>query len=50
MLGIDIDLAKLEEKVKAMQEFIKKLEQIQSQAAEQMTKGKPGKEELKYIG
>jgi uncharacterized protein (TIGR00162 family) len=50
MLGIDIDLAKLEEKVKAMQEFIKKLEQIQTQAAEQLTKTKPGKEELKYIG
>lgn len=51
MLGIDIDLTKLEEKVKAMQEFIKKLEQIQSQAVEQISKIKSGKEEqLKYIG
>lgn len=49
ILGINIDLTKLEEKVKAMHEFIKKLETIQKQALEQIQKG--GKqEELKYIG
>ena len=40
---------KLEEKVKAMHDFIKKLEEIQKQAVEQMQRGKKP-EELKYIG
>jgi len=49
MLKIKIDLSKLDEKVKAMHDFIKKLEVIQKQAIEQMKKEeKP--EELKYIG
>lgn len=50
VLDIKIDLAKLEEKVKAMHEFIKKLEEIQSQAMEQLQKGGKKPEELKYIG
>jgi uncharacterized protein len=49
ILGIKIDLAKLDERVKAMHDFIKKLEDIQRQAVEQMQKEKKP-EELKYIG
>lgn len=49
ILKIKIDLAKLDERVKAMHEFIKKLEDIQKQAIEQMQKEKKP-EELKYIG
>ncbi len=49
ILKVKIDLSKLEEKVKAMHEFIKKLENIQRQAVEQMQKEKKP-EELKYIG
>lgn len=49
ILGIKIDLGKLEDKVKAMHEFIKKLEDIQKQAVEQIQRGKKP-EELKYIG
>lgn len=49
ILKTKIDLEKLEEKVKAMHDFIKKLENIQKQAMEQMKKEKKP-EELKYIG
>jgi len=49
ILNIKIDLTKLEEKVKAMHDFIKKLETIQEQALEQIKKEKKP-EELKYIG
>jgi len=49
ILKVRIDLAKLDEKVKAMHEFIKRLEDIQKQAIEQMKKEKKP-EELKYIG
>jgi len=49
ILKVKIDLAKLDEKVKAMHEFIKRLEDIQKQAIEQMKKEKKP-EELKYIG
>jgi proteasome assembly chaperone (PAC2) family protein len=42
-------MTKLDERVKAMHEFIKKLEDIQRQAVEQMQKEKKP-EELKYIG
>jgi len=49
ILKIKIDMSKLDEKVKAMHEFIKKLEDIQRQAVEQMQKEKKP-EELKYIG
>jgi len=49
ILKIKIDMSKLDEKVKAMHEFIKKLEDIQRQAVEQIQKGKKP-EELKYIG
>lgn len=49
MLNIKIDMTKLDERVKAMHDFIKKLEDIQRQAAEQMQKEKKP-EELKYIG
>lgn len=49
ILKIKIDLTKLDEKVKAMHDFIKRLEDIQKQAIEQMKKEKKP-EELKYIG
>jgi len=49
ILNLKIDLSKLDEKVKAMHDFIKKLEDIQKQAMEQMQKEKKP-EELKYIG
>ena len=49
ILNIKIDMTKLDERVKAMHEFIKKLEDIQRQAVEQMQKEKKP-EELKYIG
>jgi uncharacterized protein (TIGR00162 family) len=49
MLRIKLDLSKLEEKVKAMHDFINKLESIQKQAIEQIKKEKKS-EELKYIG
>jgi uncharacterized protein (TIGR00162 family) len=49
ILKIKLDLSKLDEKVKAMHDFIKKLESIQKQAIEQMGKEKKS-EELKYIG
>jgi uncharacterized protein (TIGR00162 family) len=49
ILKIKIDLSKLDEKVKAMHDFIKKLESIQKQAIEQIKKEKKS-EELKYIG
>ena len=50
VISIKVDLTKLEEKVKAMHDFIKKLEDIQSQAMEQMQKGGKKPEDLKYIG
>jgi len=49
-LGLKIDLKKLDEKVKAMHDFIKKLETIQQQAVEQIKSKGGKKEELKYIG
>lgn len=51
VLGLKLDLKKLDEKVKAMHDFIKKLETIQQQATEQIS-GASGKkkEDLKYIG
>ena len=49
ILKMKIDLSKLDERVKAMHEFIKKLEDIQKQAIDQMQKEKKP-EELKYIG
>ncbi|NIO43976.1 MAG: proteasome assembly chaperone family protein [Candidatus Aenigmarchaeota archaeon] len=49
ILKIKIDLTKIDEKVKAMHDFIKRLEDVQKQAISQMKKrDKP--EELKYIG
>ncbi|MDD5416625.1 MAG: proteasome assembly chaperone family protein [Candidatus Aenigmarchaeota archaeon] len=48
-LNLKLDLKKLDEKVKSMHDFIKKLEVLQQQATEQMTAGKK-KDDLKYIG
>ena len=49
-LKLNIDLKKLDEKVKAMHDFMKKLETIQQQAIEQIKSKGSKKEELKYIG
>jgi uncharacterized protein (TIGR00162 family) len=49
IIKVKIDLAKLDEKVKSMHEFIKRLEDIQKQAIDQMKKEKKP-EDLKYIG
>lgn len=49
MINIKVDTSELSEKAKSMHAFIKKLEEIQNQAVEQMQKGKKS-EELKYIG
>jgi uncharacterized protein (TIGR00162 family) len=49
ILRIRIDLSKLEEKVKAMHDFLKKLESIQKQATRQLGREKKP-EEVRYIG
>ncbi|MBU3896857.1 MAG: proteasome assembly chaperone family protein [Nanoarchaeota archaeon] len=49
-LNMKLDLKKLDEKVKAMHEFIKKLDSIQQQATEQISGGGKKKDDLKYIG
>ena len=49
-LELDVDMKKLDDKVKAMHDFIKKLETIQQQATEQIKSTGKKKEELKYIG
>ena len=49
IIKVKIDLARLDEKVKSMHEFIKRLEDIQKQAIDQMKKEKKP-EDLKYIG
>ncbi len=57
LLGVKLDLGKLDSKIKEMEEFIKKIEEMQRKAISQMMqqqmpppKGKEGKEELSYIG
>ena len=56
MLNVKLDIRKLDKKVKEMEEFIKKIEEMQRKAMGQMMqqqmppKGKEGKEELSYIG
>jgi uncharacterized protein (TIGR00162 family) len=57
MLDVRLDITKLDKKVKEMEEFIKKIEEMQRKAIGQMMqqqmpppKGKEGKEELSYIG
>ncbi len=56
MLNVRLDIRKLDAKVKEMEEFIKKIEEMQRKAIGQMMqqqmppKGKEGKEELSYIG
>jgi len=49
MFGIQIDLSQLHEKVEEMHEFVRKIEEIQREALEEMKK-KKAQEELKYIG
>ena len=55
ILKIDLDMSKLKDKVKEMENFMKKIEKIQQRAIQQllqqqMRKTPTGKEELKYIG
>ncbi len=56
MLNVKLDIRKLDKKVKEMEEFIKKIEEMQRKAIGQMMqqqmppKGKEGNEELSYIG
>ena len=56
MLNVKLDIRKLDKKVKEMEEFIKKIEEMQRKAIGQMMqqqmppKGREGKEELSYIG
>ncbi len=53
VLNVKVDTGKLQSKVKEMEEFIKKVEDIQRKALSQMMGPKierPEKEELKYIG
>jgi hypothetical protein len=50
ILNIEIDTSKLEKKVKEMEEFIKKIQEVQRKAILEFIKPKPKKEELTYIG
>lgn len=54
VLGIKLDTSKLEKKVKEMEEFIKKIEDVQRKALGQLMKAQMGrpaeKEKLSYIG
>jgi proteasome assembly chaperone (PAC2) family protein len=52
MLGLDIDMGKLEKKVSEMEDFIKKIESLQKKAIMELSKGPktPHGEELRYIG
>ena len=51
IIGLKIDMGKLEQRVKEMENFIKKVESLQKRALMQMTKeGKPPKDETRYIG
>lgn len=51
MLGLKINMGKLDERVKEMENFIKKVESLQKKALTQLSKeGKPQKDETRYIG
>lgn len=51
ILNIDLDLSKLDEKSKEMEEFLKKIQSVQEKALKKLVKkGKKGKDELSYIG
>ncbi|RLI96954.1 MAG: proteasome assembly chaperone family protein [Candidatus Aenigmatarchaeota archaeon] len=54
ILNIDIDMGKLESKVKEMEKFIKKVEDLQKKALNQIAREEKapvkGKEQLRYIG
>ena len=52
MLGLKINMGKLEKKVDEMEDFIKKIESLQKKAIMELTKTakSPPGEELRYIG
>ncbi len=51
ILSMKLDMGKLEDRVKEMENFIKKVESLQKKALTQMSKtDKPGKDETRYIG
>ena len=53
MLGLKLDMGKLQKKVDEMEDFIKKVESLQMKAVSELAKGAKGPasgEELRYIG
>ncbi len=50
ILGLDIDLSKMDEKSKEMETFLKKLEIIQEKAMKKLMPKEEGKDKLRYIG
>ncbi len=50
VLNLDVDLTKLEKRVKEMEDFIKKVEETQKRALAQVAREATKKEELTYIG
>ena len=53
ILGMNLDLKALDQRVKEMETFINKIENLQRKAIEEMTRGgvqKEGKDDLRYIG
>jgi hypothetical protein len=56
ILNVSIDMSKLKDKVKEMENFMKKIEKVQNRAIKQLIaqqggkQGPEGEEELKYIG
>lgn len=50
ILKLDIDLSKIDEKAKEMEQFFKKLEVIQEKAMKKLMPKEEGKDKLRYIG
>ncbi|HLD57983.1 MAG TPA: hypothetical protein VJA47_06755, partial [archaeon] len=51
MLNLKISMGKLEDRVKEMENFIRKVESLQKKALTQMSKeAKPARDETRYIG
>jgi hypothetical protein len=54
ILKVEIDMSELQDKIKEMESFMKKIQKVQSKALSQMLademKESSGKEQLKYIG
>jgi proteasome assembly chaperone (PAC2) family protein len=56
MLGVKVDMSKLDQKVKEMEQFIKKVEDLQKRALTEIAKDQPQaqqqktREQTRYIG